>query len=73
MMRIKRPKSIDDLAFTVALTVASRTLLLCDRILRRVNKVKPEDRPHLEIARRDGRERRSAKSEFAGGIFTGAF
>ena len=51
-MRINRSRSIDDLAFTIAVTVASRTLILRNRLLRGVKSVPLEDPPCLEISRR---------------------
>ena len=52
MMRINRPGSIDNLAFTAAVTVASRSFILRDRLLGRVKQTPSEDHPYLEISRR---------------------
>ena len=51
MMLINRPKSIGDLAFTVAVTVASRILILGNRLLRGGKRVPLEDPLCLEISR----------------------
>lgn len=51
MMRINRSGSIDNLAFTAAVTVASRAFILRDRLLGRVKRAPLEDPPHLEISR----------------------
>lgn len=50
-MRIGLLGSIDDLAFSAAITVASRTLILRDRLLGRVKRFSPEDRSCLKISR----------------------
>ena len=52
MMRINRSGSIDNLAFTAALTVASRSFILRDRFLGRVRRTPLEDHPHPETSRR---------------------
>lgn len=52
MMLLNRSRSIDDLAFTVAVTIASRTLILGNRLLRGVKRAPLEDPPCLEISRR---------------------
>jgi alpha-beta hydrolase superfamily lysophospholipase len=52
MMRINRSGSIDNLAFTAAVTVASRSFILRDRFLGRVKRASLEDHPCLEISRR---------------------
>jgi alpha-beta hydrolase superfamily lysophospholipase len=52
MMLINRSSSIGDLAFTVAVTVASRTLILGNRLLRGGKRVPLEDPLCLEISRR---------------------
>ena len=51
MMQINRSRSVDDLAFTVAVTVASRTLILGNRLLRGVKRAPLEDAPCLKISR----------------------
>jgi pimeloyl-ACP methyl ester carboxylesterase len=51
MMQINRSQSIDSLAFTAVITVASRTLILRDRLLGRVKRTPLEDDPCLEISR----------------------
>ena len=52
MMRINRSESIDCLAFTAAVTIASRIFILRDRLLGRVKRSPLEDPPCLEISRR---------------------
>jgi alpha-beta hydrolase superfamily lysophospholipase len=52
MTLINRSRSIDDLAFTVAVTVASRTLILGNKFLRGVKRAPFEDPPCLKISRR---------------------
>lgn len=52
MMRINRSGSIDNLAFTAAVTVASRSFILRDRLLGRVKRAPLEDHPYLKISRR---------------------
>lgn len=52
MMRISRSGSMDNIAFTAAVTVASRVLILRDRLLGRVKRTPSEDYPCLEISRR---------------------
>ena len=52
MMRINRSGSIDNLAFTAAVTVASRSFILRDRLLGRVKRASLEDYQYLEISRR---------------------
>jgi pimeloyl-ACP methyl ester carboxylesterase len=52
MMRINRLGSIDNLAFTAAVTVASRAFILRDRFLGRVKRAPLEDHPSLETSRR---------------------
>lgn len=51
MIRIHRSGSIDNLAFTAAVTVASQSLLLRDKLLGRINPA-PLNDPLLEISRR---------------------
>ena len=51
-MRINRSRSINNLAFTAAVTVASRAFILRDRLLGRVKRAPLEDPPYLEISRR---------------------
>lgn len=50
MMRIQRSEAIDNLAFTAAVTVASRSLFLRDKILGRMKPAPLKD-PRLEISR----------------------
>jgi alpha-beta hydrolase superfamily lysophospholipase len=50
-MHFQRSESIDNLAFTAAVTIASQSLFLRDKILRRM-KPAPLNDPHLEISRR---------------------
>jgi uncharacterized protein len=52
MMRINRSGSIDNLAFTAVVTVASQAFILRDRFLGRVKRVPLEDHPCLETSRR---------------------
>jgi alpha-beta hydrolase superfamily lysophospholipase len=52
IMRINRSGSIDNLAFTAAVTVASRAFILRDKLLGRVKRAPFEDPPYLEISRR---------------------
>lgn len=51
-MRINRSGSIDNLAFTAAVTVASRSLILRDRLLGKVKRAPLEHHQYLEISRR---------------------
>ena len=51
-MRINRLGSIDNLAFTAAVTVASQSFILRDRILGRVKRAPLEDHQYLKISRR---------------------
>jgi uncharacterized protein len=51
MARIHRSESIDDLVFTSAVTVASRILILRDRLLGRSKRPLREDLARLEISR----------------------
>lgn len=50
-MRMNRSRSVDNLAFTAAVTVASWTLLVRDKLLGRIKKTPSED-PNLEVSRR---------------------
>jgi pimeloyl-ACP methyl ester carboxylesterase len=52
VMRINRSGLIDNLAFTAAVTVASRAFILRDRFLGRVKRAPLEDHPCLETWRR---------------------
>jgi uncharacterized protein len=52
MMRINRLGSIDNLAFTAAVTVASRSFILRDWLLGRVKRTPLEDHQYLKISRR---------------------
>jgi alpha-beta hydrolase superfamily lysophospholipase len=52
MMRINRSTSIDNLAFTAVVTLASWTFILRDRLLGRVKRAPLENHPCLEISRR---------------------
>lgn len=49
-MRMNRSRSVDNLTFTAAVTVASRTLLVRDKLLGRIKRTPSED-PSLEISR----------------------
>lgn len=49
---MRRSGSMDNIAFTTAVTVASRVLILRDRLLGRVKRPSTEDYPSLEISRR---------------------
>ena len=51
-MRINRSTSIDNLAFTAVVTLASWTFILRDRLLGRVKRAPLENHPCLEISRR---------------------
>jgi pimeloyl-ACP methyl ester carboxylesterase len=52
MMRINRLGSIDNLAFTAAVTIASRSFIIRDRFLGRLKRAPLEDHPYLKISRR---------------------
>lgn len=49
--RINRPESIDDLVFTTVVTLASRTLILRDKLLGRLKEASPTEPPRMKISR----------------------